>query len=205
VNLPWLSLQVMWAHAAWGMVLAACGVGLLSRRRPFPGRLAVGWLVLAFVLCAVPGPLSPAYWLGLSFQAPSALLVACCAMTIWAHAQGASGHRVLPAGLAAALVVGGAMLYADSVGWLPLGLYARGFGLEAAVAGLLLGVLTVAAVGLGWQRGAALAVLLALTLFAVLRLPSGNLWDALLDPLLWLWALSSLLARWRASRRISET
>lgn len=201
MNLPWLGLQVMWAHFAWGMVLAACGVGLLARKQPFPVALAVGWLVLAFVLCAVPGPLSPAYWLGLSFQAPSALLVACCAMTIWVNAQGATGYRVLPVGLASALLIVGAVLYIDTVGWLSLGLYARGYGREAAIAGLLLGALAVLAVALGRQRGVALAVLLSLMLFAVCRLPSGNLWDALLDPLLWGWALCSLLARWRASRR----
>ncbi len=201
MNLPWLGLQVMWAHFAWGMVLAACGVGLLARRRPFPVALAVGWLVLAFVLCAVPGPLSPAYWLGLAFQAPSGLLVACCAMTIWVNAQGATGYRVLPTALASALVVVGAVLYADTVGWLHLGLYTRGFGLEAAIAGLLMGAVAVLAVAQGRHRGVALAVLLSLMLFAVFRLPSGNLWDALLDPWLWLWALSSLLARWRASRR----
>lgn len=201
MNLPWLGLQVMWAHAAWGMVLAACGVGLLSHRKPFPVALAVGWLVLAFVWCAVPGPVSPAYWLGLSFQAPSGLLVACCAMTIWVNARGATGYRVLPTGLAAALVVVGAVLYVDSVGWLHLGLYAQGYGREAAIAALLLGAVAVLAVALGRRRGVALAVLLSLMLFSVFRLPSGNLWDALLDPWLWLWALCSLVARWRASRR----
>ena len=127
--------------------------------------------------------------------------VACCAMTIWVNAQGATGYRVLPTGLAAALVVVGAVLYADSVGWLHLGLYAQGYGREAAIAGLLLGAVAVLAVALGRHRGVALAVLLSLMLFAVFRLPSGNLWDALLDPWLWLWALCSLVARWRASRR----
>lgn len=202
MNLPWLGLQVIWAHFAWGMVLAACGVGLLSRRRPFPAPLAVGWLVLAFVLCAWPGPVSPAYWLGLAFQAPSPLLVACCAMTIWVNAQGATGYRVLPFGPAALLVAVGALLYADTVGWLTLGLYARGYGPEAALAGLLLGALAVLAVVVGRHRGIALAVVLSLTLFALCRLPTGNVWDAMLDPLLWFWALFSLLARWRASRRL---
>lgn len=200
MSLPWLGLQVMWAHFAWGMVVAACGVGLLSRRRPFPVALAVGWLVLAFVWCAVPGPVSPAYWLGLSFQAPSGLLVACCAMTIWVNAQGATGYRVLPTGLSSALVLVGAVLYADSVGWLHLGLYAQGFGRGAAITGLLLGALAVLAMALGRHRGMAVAVLLSLMLFAVFRLPSGNLWDALLDPWLCLWALCSLVARWRGSR-----
>ncbi len=202
MNLPWLGLQVLWSQFAWGMVLAACGVGLLSRKRPFPARLAVGWLVLSFVVCAWPGAVSPAYWLGLAFQAPSALLVACCAMTIWVNAQGTTGYRVLPTGLAVALVAVGALLYADGVGWLHVGLYVQGYGPEAAVAGLLMGVLAVLAVVVGRHRGVAFAVLLSLMLFALFRLPTGNVWDAVLDPWLWLWALVSLVARWRTSHRL---
>jgi hypothetical protein len=201
MNLPWLGLQAVWAHFAWGMVLAACGVAVLARRRPFPSALGTVCLVLALAICALPGAASPSYWLGLAFQFPSALLVACCAMTIWTNAQGnARGHRVLPAGLAAALVGIGLLLYLDSAGWLAWGLYARGFGPEAAIAGLLVGLAAVLAVARGRHRGAAFAVLLCVALFALLRLPTGNVWDALLDPLLWLWALFSLLARALASR-----
>jgi hypothetical protein len=32
-----------------------------------------------------------------------------------------------------------------------------------------------------------------LLLFALLRLPTGNLWDALLDPLRWAWAVASAI------------
>jgi len=199
MNLPALGLQVVYTHFAWGMVLAACGVGLLRWRRPFPTRLATAWVLLAFVACALPGAASPAYWLGLAMHCPSGLLVACCAVTIWV------GHtpprRVLPTGLAAVWVAAGALLYADSSGWLSLGLYARGFGPVAALAGLLLGAAALIAVARGAHRGTGLAVLLALMLFAVLRLPTGNVWDAVLDPMLWLWAIFSLLARWVALRR----
>jgi hypothetical protein len=46
------------------------------------------------------------------------------------------------------------------------------------------------------------AVLGALLLFSIARLPSGNLWDALLDPLLWGWSLVSLgAAALRSLRR----
>jgi hypothetical protein len=37
------------------------------------------------------------------------------------------------------------------------------------------------------------ALLAAVLLFSLLRLPTGNLWDALLDPLLWAWALGSVV------------
>jgi hypothetical protein len=40
-------------------------------------------------------------------------------------------------------------------------------------------------------------------LFSLARLPTGNLWDALLDPLLWLWAMASAGAgALRALRRM---
>lgn len=200
MNLPGLGLQAVYTHFAWGMVLAAWGVELLSWRRPYPATLAAGWVVLAFVACALPGALSPSYWLGLAFSFPSGLLVACCAMVVWTRTQAATVHRVLPAGLAAGLLALGLLLYLDSSGWLELGLYARGFGPGAVLAGLLIGLAAVLAVAMGPHRGAAFAVLLSLLLFSLLRLPSGNLWDALLDPLLWLWALFSLLSRAVARR-----
>jgi hypothetical protein len=77
----------------------------------------------------------------------------------------------------------------------------RGFGPEAARAGLLIGLAAVVAVVGGLPRRASLAAMASLVLFAVWRLPTGNIWDALLDPLLWGWAIFSLVARWRTRRR----
>jgi hypothetical protein len=206
VNLPWLAVQVVYAHVAWGMVLAACGIGLMVRWRRYSERPAVAWLVFSFGVCVLPGEASPVHWLGLAFQLPSVLLVACCAMTIWVNTGGEKGRRVLPTGLAGALVAIGALLYVDSAGWLNLGLYVRGFGPEAAFAGVMIGAAALVAIAGGLPRGVSFAVLLSLMLFALGRLPSGNVWDALLDPLLWLWAVFSLLARaqvwWPASRRL---
>ncbi len=195
MSLPSLGLQVLYVHFAWSMVLAACGVGLIALRRPFATRWATAWVLLAFAACALPGPASPSYWLGLAFHFPSALLVACCAMSIWTKGRQAEAERVLPVGLALMLLLAGAMLYLDSTGWLSLGLYARGFGPGAALAGLLLGMVTVLFVAQGRHQGVAWAVVLALMVFALCRLPTGNIFDALLDPLLWLWALFSLLTR----------
>ena len=42
-----------------------------------------------------------------------------------------------------------------------------------------------------WGTGA--AVLLALLGFSATRLPTGNFWDAMLDPWLWLWSIGRLL------------
>jgi hypothetical protein len=195
MNLPGLSLQALYVHFAWAVVLAAAGAGALAWKKPFPARLAAAWVVLVFAACALPGPASPSYWLGLALHFPSALLVACCGMTLWFRGKQAPVVPALPLGLAAALALLGLVLYLDSSAWLSLGLYARGFGHEAAVAGLLLGLGAVFAIAHGLHRSAGFAVLLALMLFALLRLPTGNLWDAVLDPLLWVWALISLLAR----------
>jgi len=200
MNLPSLGLQVVYSHVAWGMVLAACGVGLLSWKRPFPTKLAAAWLLLAWVLCALPGAASPAYWLSLVFSHPSGLLVACCTLTVWMNASREGGYRVLPPGLALVLVGAGAVLYLDSWGWLSFGLYTHGFGPAAALAGVLVGAAAVVAVARGPHRAIATAALLAWLLFALLRLPTGNAWDALLDPMLWLWDLFSLLARARSHR-----
>lgn len=196
MNLPELSAQVAYAHAAWGMVLAACGVALFVR---WP-RLAVGSVAAAWVSCALPGPVSPAYWLSLALWLPSALLVLLCARAVWVHGPLASDQRALPTGLAAVLAVAGALLYLDSAGWTNLGLYASGFARTGALAAMMLGLFAVVAAWRGAGRGAAFAVLLALMVFALLRLPTGNAWDALLDPMLWLWSLATLAAR--ALRRL---
>jgi hypothetical protein len=192
MSLPGLSLQVLYVHFAWAVVLAAMGAAVLGWMKPYPTRLAASWVLLAFVACALPGPASPSYWLGLALHYPSALLVACCGMTIWLRGTHAGAIRVLPPGLAVALALVGLVLYLDSSAWLNLGLYARGFGAEAAGAGLVMGLGAVLAIARGPQRGAGFALLLSLMLFAVLRLPTGNLWDAVLDPLLWVWAIFSL-------------
>ena len=200
MNLPWLGLQVVYTHVAWGVVLAACGVGALSWRTPFPSRLAMGWMIFSLVACALPGPASPAHWLMLAFQLPSLLLVACCGMTMLANARCVTCYRVLPPGLALGLAIVGAVLYVDTVGWFGMGLYVRGFGPEAAFAGLLVGAAAVLAIATDQSRSAGFAVLLALMVFALCRLPTGNVWDAVIDPLLWLWAIFSLMARFRARR-----
>jgi hypothetical protein len=89
----------------------------------------------------------------------------------------------------------GWLLMADMLAWLPLtaSVYAWGFSPSAVV------VLSVLAV-LPWLVWGAKLVLpqpagmsplgllvLVLTAFVFTRLPSGNVWDALLDP--WLWVV----------------
>jgi hypothetical protein len=192
VSLPELGDQMVWARLAWGVVAGALLLSLL----PLHGmkqRAAIA--LLAFVAMWLPGSASPAWWLGLAFQQPSALFAALCGMSVWKRFAARPDQQTLPLALAAALLAGGLLLYADAVGALALGLYPGGFDApQAPVAGVVLSVLALAVILRGRQHAAAWAVLLALTFHAVTHLPTGNLFDALLDPLLWLWALARCVA-----------
>jgi hypothetical protein len=100
---------------------------------------------------------------------------------------------------ALALTLVGAVLYLDAFGVLALGLYYRGFDADAAAL-LAIGAAVAGALALLTRRAVSggAALLAAVLLFSLLRLPTGNLWDALLDPLLWAWALGSVVV---AARR----
>lgn len=188
MTLPELGQQMVWARLAWGAVAAAMLLSTLPLRG-LKRRAAV--TLIAFAAMWLPGPASPAWWLGLAFQQPSALFAALCGVSVWKRFADRPGQQTLPVALAAALLLGGLVLYADAVGALSLGLYPWGFdATQAPVAAVVLSVLALAVIVRGRQVAAGWAVLLALTFHAVTHLPTGNLFDALLDPLLWLWALA---------------
>lgn len=192
MTLPELGQQFVWARLAWGVVVAAVLLSTLPLQGTKP-RAAAALLALAAMW--LPGPASPAWWLGLAFQQPSGLFMALCGVSVWKRFVDRTDQRTMPVALAAALAVAGLVLYADAAGVLSLGLYPWGFGaVQAPVAGVALSVPALVVIMRGRQVAAAWAVLLALTFHAVTRLPSGNLFDALLDPLLWLWALARCVA-----------
>jgi hypothetical protein len=144
--------------------------------------------------------------------------VALCVLMVWRRERQASGQayrawlslfqqaRLLPA---VGLVLGWLLLL-DTLAMTPVSFYAWGFGTLAlgTVAGLVAAVWVVQGNSANpaegsWALGAAGfgLVLLVLMLFVATRLPTGNLWDALIDPWLWLvlqlvWLLSAL-RRWR--------
>ncbi len=189
--LPWA--ERLYLALAWGLVLAWGASWLLEERRLVSGAKLKLWLPLLLVLwCLWPGPASPAYWLGLAFRAPSLLLMLLCAWVLLARYK---PTWMIPAPLEAlrhrawVLVLLGWALLLDTLALWPVSLYSLGF------APLTLGVLVLLGL-LPWLRRDAgrLSVLLmaALVLHVLLRLPSGNVWDALLDP--WLWIL--LQADW---------
>ncbi len=207
MNLPDLSLQILYGRLGWAIVLATLACALWRRSAPM-SRVALA-AVMAFTLAAMvlPGELSPAWWLGLAFQYPSGLLVGCCLLRLSERWHGIRRSQVMPQALAGVLVVSGTLLYLDAVGFLARGFYYAGFGPGIAPALAIVAALgCVVAIVRGYARGPAASLLGALALFALLRLPTGNLWDALIDPLLWCWAVFTLLAAalGRSGRRASD-
>ena len=196
--LPTALAQQIWLHLGWSVVLAFVGAKLVCRWWPGrPGKLD-GWqwgvaLVLA-LWTWVPGPYSPAYWLGLAFQAPSVVAVLLCdALLRNRFFPTRAGTSItepinrLALALALAGVLLGWVLLLDSLALIPVQLYAWGFSTAAAVL-VLMAALIPWLVGAGPDpvgRSGLWVVPVAVLVFVAWRLPSGNVWDAVLDP--WLW------------------
>ena len=189
--LPSAFAQYWGLYAAWALVLA-WGASALTGRWPSPIR----WGVVAVVglLTLIPGPSSPAYWLGLAFQSPSvtSVLLAVWGLSIVARGRSSNGsHGWGVSGLAACAVGAGLgwLLLLDTLAWWPVSVYAWGFS-PAAVAGLALSLVICWGLWGGPYKGRTSHLVfgvpaMALILFVGTRWPTGNVWDALLDP--WLW------------------
>jgi len=181
-----------WAlHGVWAVVLGS-GTLLLAGKLARPYRLGLtGWVM---VWTALPGAVSPAYWLGLAFQTPSLMSAVICLGCLLAQARqwpdalrsqaAASPQPQFSAFKILSLigVVLGWVLLLDTLALLPVSIYAWGFNSAAVASVAVCAALLWVALG---SVGSALP-LLVLTLFVFSRLPTGNLWDALLDPWLWL-------------------
>lgn len=198
-------------YVVWAIVLGS-GVMLIAGKLSRSYRWGLSFLVMAWTL--LPGSTSPAHWLGLAFQTPSLMSAVICLGWFLTRARRQPGERVAMAErqvaalkvLGVAGVVLGWVLLLDTLAWLPVSVYAWGFssaavGAVAVFATLLWVVLGTA----GANRSAPgllgpVLVLCVLTLFVLTRLPTGNVWDALIDP--WLWV--SLQAGWliSAARRL---
>lgn len=198
--LPGAGLMTIGLCLAWGAVLASA-VAWVGRAWSRPVRACA---VVAVVLwCWMPGPYSATHWLGLAFQSPSISTVLLCA--VFLRRQFApSGSRRVAAGAAvsrgnivqaAVGVLLGWLLLLDTLALFPVELYAWGF--SPAATGLALFVALAP-----WMLGRGDAhrnttwwlAPVVILLFVALRWPTGNLWDALLDPWLWV-ALHLYLAQ----------
>jgi hypothetical protein len=188
--LPSLAMTQIWLHLGWGVVLAWLGAGLAAHRSSRKG-VQLGVAAVLAVAAGLSGPWAPAYWLGLAFQAPSVLTVLLCVGGLIHRFLGRT-HRVVPGirfpwMLAGAGIALGWLLLFDTFALLPWQMYSSGFG--ALVPAVLVlpvlapWVLRNRAKGLSWQ---AVCAVVAVLLFTALHLPSGNVWDAVLDPWLWL-------------------
>ena len=92
-------------------------------------------------------------------------------------------------------------LLLDTLAWFPVSIYAWGFGSMALALVLTMATLLWLLSG---SRTAAL-LLAVLAVFVLTRAPTGNLWDALLDPLFWLalqfgWLFNVARRHWRSRR-----
>lgn len=197
--LPGSWVQFAGLYGAWALVLA-WGVSALTRRWSL--RYRVGVLAAVALLTVIPGPWSPAYWLGLAFQSPSltsvVLAVGALSSTGLARPLNATLERWPGRWVACALGAGlGWVLLLDTLAWWPISIYAWGFS-PVAVAILAL-TLTLGWVVWGGARTGRPSVLafavpaLVLALFGVTRWPTGNVWDALIDPWLWVGFQGALL------------
>jgi hypothetical protein len=211
------ALPAAWAmrlhlSLGWALVLALAGT-LVGARLKLPMRRGLALLLMGWTL--LPGPLTPDYWLGLAFHAPSLAATLLCAGLLqqqlfpaglrqaWPQQTGRT--VLLPSGMLAmvwlALLLGYALLL-DTFAVLPLGLYAWGFSPAALLVLLALSLLPWVFGGARGPRRVQWVAPLSLLLFAATRLPTGNVWDALLDPWLWLLLHGVLLRdgyrRWRA-------
>jgi len=210
--LPTAGAMQLWLHLGWSVVLAWLAAWWVPRRPWLAALLAALW-------AWAPGAYSPAYWLGLAFQAPSVATVLLCAggLAAWAAQRfapcpppaaqappGTEQNAVPPRRLADRRVLAlaglgalaGWVLLLDTFALLSAPIYAWGFsplavGLIALVAVLPWAWGPAGGTAQGWRLA---VVPLAVLVFVVWRLPGGNVWDAVLDPWLWL-ALQVQLAR----------
>jgi hypothetical protein len=177
---------------AWAAVLAALWRAMTLR---FGNRaIRLGGVVVILAICLLPAPWSPAHWLALAFQMPSLVLVLASVVFIAAPENAIERPGLLS--VAAAGTVLGWLLLLDTLAMWPVSLYSFGFSaLAVGVAALLMCL-----PWLIYGRPAALPSvigLLAVALFVFTRLPSGNVWDSVLDPWLWVALQIGLLRAWR--------
>ena len=194
---------LQWGRSvAWALVLACLGATLV-RRQPRAVRAATAAALALWALA--PGDVSPSFWLALAFQSPSLVGCLLCVHWLWRHlaidSQSALQRNVagrqlaLIRACAASGVALGYLLLLDTLALLPFQMYAWGFGPQALACALALSFVPWVA---GMRGPLSWTAPLVLLLFALTRLPTGNVWDALLDPITWAWLHVVLLVNVRA-------
>lgn len=217
--LPGLAAMRIALSGGWAIVLGSAAWALT---RPLARRYRLGLLLLVMAWTLLPGPASPAYWLGLAFQAPSWSSALIGLGLLWRARKGVrtiepgatQTAAPAPRGLGLLVLAGialGWVLLLDTLACWPVSVYAWGFSPAAAAAVALLATLYWAVVGAADSPRVRLASVwpalpaMVVVLFVATRLPTGNLWDALIDPWLWMalqvaWLVSAA-RRWRRVKR----
>ena len=203
--LPTAALRQLGVHMLWGVVLAAAGWRMAYLLQPH-WRLA--WAACVGIGSSLPGPLSPAYWLELAFASPSWTSVLLCGLWLWRQTRPQAVFsdpwsprpiNHIPIRWVLCGIGLGWVLALDTFAALPVqqSIYGWGFSPLASVV-LMIGA---AAAWIISARGVHALPFLAIALFVLTRLPSGNVWDAVSDPLLWLYLHVHLAAQvWRYLR-----
>ncbi len=186
----------------WGVVLAFAAL-YWSRSLRQPRGKWMALIIIAWMF--VPGVWSPAYWLGLAFQLPSLTSVGLCAMALAGrgcrNVREPLAHGTSPIHWLGILL--GLVLLLDTFLIVPFPLYR--WGNSPAVLGFLSVVAaTLWALGGERARRSAALLLVVLALFVMTRLPSGNVFDAVIDPWLWFALLFKALKNWRAGRQAAR-
>lgn len=206
--LPWPGVMHLYLALSWALVLAALGLWLLRRWAP-PSTPVWRWAVPAgLAFWAVwPGPLSPAYWLGLAFQAPSLLSTVLCGMFVLRQFRPAvlpAERNEAPWYFSVVGIVLGWLLLLDTLAVWPVSLYVLGFSPAALAVVALVACLPWLLAGPRQSvRNVSFVLVGVLLLLVLSRLPTGNLWDALLDP--WLWVVLQLEGLQRGLRRFRRS
>jgi hypothetical protein len=204
--MPGATLQRFAMSATWAIVLV-WGVLALGRNWANGWRIALATCIALLTL--IPGPTSPAWWLGLAFQMPSLMTTLIC--LVWV--VGGTGHtpapdpppRPGPHGFALVGISLGWVLLLDTFAVWPVSVYQWGFSPAIVVLAMVLGCLPWVISGTAsGSHSVTLLTASVVALYVLTRLPSGNAWDALIDPWLWLalqWGwVRNWLGRWRLKR-----
>jgi len=218
---PWLPepfLSKTYLSVSWAVVLVAMGLGVVRRlkgsgdvAKSVGGGSARLWVMALWpwalgIWALLPAPWSASYWLGLAFQAPSLLTTSLCAVYVAqgvrpklmfsAQSQtfanwGLNGRQV-PAALLGLVLCGialGWLLLLDTLNLVHLQVFAWGFSPLAVALGLCV----------AWaqpHQSLRWTVWLVMLVYVITRLPTGNVWDALMDPFLWIYLHVWLFRRW---------
>jgi hypothetical protein len=204
---PSLTMASMDRHLGWALTLTAVTLFVLQRA-PQIVRFGIGAAV--FLIALAPTKWSMSHWLGLAYQTPSLVTQGMALIyllrVLLARGIGSRGQVSTDDNWPLSIfLVGSAVgwiLVLDTFAIFPISLYAFGYSKEVAILGLSLAsafwlVSMRRSDPHGGRRARDLAIVLALAIaiHTFTRLPSGNAWDAMLDPWLWLVAQGALLVR----------